>query len=191
MAFVIPVLKGGDKKLLCNYRPITILNAFAKIFENIVTEHLHFHLKHKLYPNQHGFTPGRSALTNLVQLSNFVQGHVKSRSQCDVIYIDLSKAFDTVDHELLIGKLGLFPIYIKWFHNYLTNRTFKVKIGNTVSNLSKINNGIPQGSPLGPLLFNIFINDLCPLVTNSMLLLYADDIKIIKDVNSNIDNVIL
>jgi hypothetical protein len=87
--------------------------------------------------------------------------------------------------------MGLSPLYIKWFNSYLTSRTFQIKIGLTKSTIATINNGIPQGSPLGPLLFSIFLNDITENVKNSHVLLYADDLKLFRVVNNSDDNAIL
>jgi hypothetical protein len=115
-------------------------------------------------------------------------------AQVDVIYIDISKAFDSVNHRLLLAKLsnvGLSPLYVKWFKSYLSSRTCQIKIGLTKSTKAHMNNGIPQGSPLGPLLFSIFLNDITENITNSQVLLYADDLKVFRVVNNSNDNAML
>ena len=189
-AIIVPVHKGGNKLSIENYRPISVLNGFARVFESIVEEHLKFNLKHIFHDNQHGFLPGKSIVTNLSQATYYIQGCISRKEQCDVIYFDLSKAFDMVNHSTLLTKLsriGLSPIYIKWFTSYLDNRTFQVKFSKTYSTVGIIKNGIPQGSPLGPLLFNIFINDLCTTVSHSIPVLYADDLKLLGKIESNTD----
>ena len=186
-AIVIPIHKGGDKEDIVNYRPISILNGFARVFETIIASHLQFNLKSLIHDNQHGFQSGQSTVTNLCQATHIIQGYMDRNSQCDVIYFDFSKAFDSVNHSILLNKLsymGLSPGYVKWFKDYLTNRSFQVKANNVLSSCSPIANGIPQGSPLGPLLFNVFINDICQSVHNSVPILYADDLKLIGKIKN-------
>jgi retron-type reverse transcriptase len=191
-AYVVPIYKGGNKLVVDNYRPITVLNAFARIFESIVAEHLGFNLKQQIHVNQHGFMEGRSTATNLCHTTDLIQGSILKRNQCDIIYFDLSKAFDSINHHILLYKLrtiGLSPRYANWFESYLDSRKFRVKLNGVVSSPAIIRNGIPQGSPLGPLLFNIYVNDLCTTIQYATPILYADDLKLIGRVNNYDENV--
>ena len=132
-AYIVPIHKREDSTVLPNYRPITILNTMARLFESIVCEHLQFNLKHVFKEEQHGFIQGKSVVTNLCQITNTIQSYLFKRSQYDVIYIDLAKAFDSVRHSVLLNKLnkvGLSPRYVKWFKSYLSGRRFRIKINN-------------------------------------------------------------
>ena len=192
-AAVVPVFKKGSKAEVKNYRPISILNGFSKLFEILVHEHLSFYFKEKLNSAQHGFIKSKSVVTNLVTYLNYVAPCVGSQGQCDSVYFDLSNAFDLVPHNLLISKLncyGLSQNYIKWFRSYLSNRTFRVRLSSFLSLPHVILSGVPQGSILGPLLFVIFINDLCDRIITKHLL-FADDIKLYNRISSTDDCKIL
>ena len=192
-AFIVPIYKNGDKFNYLNYRPITILNCCSKVFEKIVHKHLIFQLQCVLHPSQHGFVKGRSITTNLVSITDSISNALHARKQVDVIYFDLSAAFDSVDHEILLQKLqnvGFSPKLVKWFKSYLSGRTFIVKANNLYSEVGSIYKGVPQGSSLGPLLFAIFINDLPFLFdhADTKILLYADDIKLFKIIHDYEDS---
>ena len=192
-SYIIPISKGGDGTNKDNYRPVTIVNCCSKVFEQIVHNYLAFHLKSVLHPSQHGFIKGKSVETNLIEITDVISNALRDKSQVDVIYIDLSSAFDSVDHRILLKKLldkGLSPCFVKWFDSYLTCRSFKVKVNNTYSEPGFIYKGVPQGSSLGTLLFTIFIDDLPTLCENLgvQILLYADDIKLYKVIHKSEDS---
>jgi hypothetical protein len=178
---VVPVFKKGDSTKVTNYRPISIFNNFSKIFEFIVHNHLSNFFKHKLNPAQHGFHKFNSTTTNLVTDPNSIMLSVCTQGQIDSVYFDLSSAFDIVPHNILLHKLsnfGLSSSYVDWFHSYLDNRHSSVRISGTLSLSFLVKSVVPQGSTLGPLLFNIFINDICNSIHNSRYLLFANDLKI-------------
>ena len=178
---VIPVFKKGNRASVNNYRPISILNTFSKIFEFVIYEQVFHYVKSKFNPSQHGFMKSKSTATNLVAYLDFIAPLVHSQRQVDSIYFDFSNAFDLVSHEMLLRKLsdfGLSAGYVSWFRSYLTSRTSSVRYCGALSTSYAVLSGVPQGSVLGPLLFNIFINDLLGVVKYSNCLLFADNIKI-------------
>ena len=184
IAKVIPVFKSGDEALVANYRPISVLPCFSKILERIMYNRLHDHLlQHNLlYQKQFGFQGGHStehAVVNLVD--EILKGFDQNKFTLGV-FIDLSKAFDTVDHKILIRKLELYGIRnnnLKWFKNYLTGRKQGVSFSSGLSQLKNIVCGVPQGSILGPLLFLIYVNDLYLSSNILNFILFADDTNII------------
>ncbi|XP_071950870.1 uncharacterized protein [Antedon mediterranea] len=136
---------------------------------------------------KHGFVAGRSCETNLATLLTTVYEAIDDRKQCDIIYTDFSKAFDLVPHNLLLFKLQRFGFhydFISWFRSYLNGRFQRVVIEGISSEWLPIHSGVPQGSILGPLLFNLFVNDIPKLFTHSRCLMFADDVKLYKIIGS-------
>ena len=177
---IVPVFKSGDKFCIENYRPVSLINNFGKVFEFIIYKQLFSQLKCYFNEVQHGFFPGRSTVTNLCAITQYISKSIDLNCQTDVIYIDLSKAFDKLDHDLLLSKLsniGCSPNVVEFFSSYLCRRKQHVFVHGHSSQEFIAHSGVPQGSVLGPLLFNIFINDVMAAM-NVPCLLYADDIKI-------------
>ena len=141
------------------------------------------------YKYQSGFRPNHSTNSCLSFLSNKVLTGIEKGNLTGMILIDLQKAFDTIDHKILIEKmkyLGFSNSAIAWFKSYLENRKFLVNIGDAYSNLGDLSCGVPQGSILGPLLFLLYVNDI-PQAVSGDLLLYADDSGLTfegKDINT-------
>lgn len=184
---VVPVYKSGSRTTASNYRPVSLLCTFSKLFEMVVHKTLSFRLKNVLSSNQHGFVAGRSTTTNLISFMSIASKVVCQRGQLDVVYFDLSKAFDVVDHDILVSKLcgiGVCGKLHNWFQNYLSNRTCVARANGAYSFTYTATSGVPQGSVLGPLLFSIFVNDVCKQIVNSSFLQYADDIKIFKEIRT-------
>lgn len=190
LCYIVPIFKSGDRSQITNYRPIVKQGALAKIFDSILKSKLFEHVRSFISYEQHGFMPNRSTATNLLLITRNIVAAMELRSQCDVIYTDFAKAFDTVSHSLLLRKLCAFGFsnnIIRFFETFLTDRKLKVKIDNSFSSVS-INaySGIPQGTHIGPLLFLIFINDLTLAFKHSKCLLFADDLKLyfpIRDIS--------
>jgi len=175
----VPVFKSGSKNLCDNYRPISLVPTFSKILEKIVAVKLtnHLDLNNLLYKHQYGFQRGKQTEHNLIHLLNYVSNAINSNKYCIGIFLDIKKAFDCVDHNILfrkLHKLGIRDTCLKWFKSYLSNRTQKVDVNGSLSEVKGIDIGVLQGSTLGPILFLCFINDL-PLSTNLFSLLFADD----------------
>ncbi|CAK1592771.1 unnamed protein product [Parnassius mnemosyne] len=188
---VVPVFKNGDSKNVINYRPISILSAFSKIFEAVVYPYLSSYFKPYLSENQHGFVKNRSTITNLISYVGFLTEKVDTQLQVDAIYTDFSKAFDRVCHRTLLHKLsnyGFCGSMVGWFESYLRGRTNYVVLNGYRSDNYISSSGVPQGSHLGPWLFNVFINDLDQQIRNSKVLLFADDLKIARVINCSNDS---
>ena len=186
-ATVKPLHKGGDKLHLSNYRPISILPTPSKLIERIANEHLMNHCKSYLHPLQSSFRPHYSTTTALLHCTNDWHLALDKGLLVGVVFIDVSKAFDSINHRLLISKLsslGIQGTALDWFTSYLEDRTQQIKIDDSTSCPSNILAGVPQGSILGPALFSLFVNDLPDIIRNSICSMYADDTTIYVTGNS-------
>ena len=183
-AKVTPIHKGGSKLDKTNYRPISLLSSFSKVYEKVMHSRvLEFLDKNDLlFENQFGFRPGRSCEQALLSAQNSLI-HGLSKNQISLLLLlDYSKAFDLLDHKILLKKLehyGIRGVALKWFESYLKDRAQYVAINGAKSSAKNILYGIPQGSILGPLLFVIYINDLPGISNLAKFILYADDANII------------
>lgn len=185
-AYVSPIFKSGNKSNPANYRPITILSAIPKVLEKIVTIFLTSQFKNVIINDQYGFQSGKSTAANMVSLVNYAQNSMETGDEVHTIYTDFSKAFDKVNIELLILKLsslGIGGMLLDWLTSYLLNRCHQVRINGHLSNAFTPTSGVPQGSHLGPLLFNLFINDIYENFKCCHILLFADDLKIYSRVS--------
>ena len=179
IASIIPLYKGGPKTIPTNYRPISLLPLFAKIFEKIIKRRLISHLdeNNAIIDNQFGFRKSYSTELAVMDIHNTLLRNLDNNKLTCTIFLDLAKAFDSVNHSILIKKLERYGIRDKALQlliSYLSNRRHLTKLNGIASELKLLEIGVPQGSVLGPLLFLLFINDL-PSVTNFNVKLFADD----------------
>lgn len=184
MAKVVPLYKTGDKHLFTNYRPISLLSQFSKILEKLFAERLmEFIEKDKiLTDSQYGFRSGRSTSHALIELTDEITKCIDSKHYVAGIFVDLKKAFDTIDHHILLNKLekyGIRGVVGNWVKNYLQNRKQFVQIGEHKSSFMELSCGVPQGSVLGPILFILYINDICNISKSLKYFLFADDTTIL------------
>ncbi len=178
-AKVVPLYKKNSKTDVGNYRPVSILPVVSKILERVIYTQLEGYLSQNdlLYQFQSGFRTGFSTDSCLVHLTDYIRLEMDKGNYTGMVLLDLQKAFDTVNHSILLMKmraLGLSGSAVCWFTSYLTERTQCVSVNNSLSSPSETVCGVPQGSILGPLLFLVYVNDMERAV-RCKLLLYADD----------------
>ena len=178
LADVCPIYKKGDMTNKENYRPISTLSNLSKVFERLIYNQIEKFMENKLSTLLTGFRKNHSTQHALLRTIETWKTHLNKGNKIGTIFMDLSKAFDTIDHNLLLAKLnayGIGPNSLNFIKSYLTNRFQRCKIGSCFSGWRKISCGVPQGSILGPLLFNIFFNDIFLFVEKSTICNYADD----------------
>ena len=185
-AKVIPIFKNGPRDSVNNYRPISLLPIFGKIMEKIMSVRLtnFLELHSILHPNQFGFRPGFSTSDSLISISETIRKSLDKKKYGCGVFIDLKKAFDTVNHTILIQKLEHYGIHdnaLSWFMSYLKDRDQFVSVNSVDSDVNRIICGVPQGSVLGPILFLIYINDLPNISSKLKFFLFADDTNIFHD----------
>jgi hypothetical protein len=180
IAKVVPLFKSGDVMEISNYRPVSILPLFSKVFEKLMYNRLNGFLSdhNVICPNQYGFRKGHSTSMAVSLFVENIYEALEDNEYALGLFLDLSKAFDTVNHEILLQKLsfyGVKGIPLKWFSSYLSDRKQYVVYNGVCSDMKSIECGVPQGSVLGPLLFILYINDLCYQSDVLKNVLFADD----------------
>ena len=165
-----------------------MLPIVGKVLERCVCNRLYDHVKHLITKSQHGFLRRKSCVTQLLSVLHIIGQFLDKNIQTDVIYLDFTKAFDSVDHQILLHKLASYGVtgqLYNWFVNYLSGRRQRVVVNGATSSWAPVPSGLPQGSLLGPILFVIFMNDLPDILPDETLAaLYADDTKLYKSITS-------
>ncbi|CAM4648684.1 unnamed protein product [Caretta caretta] len=191
IAYVTAIFKKGSRGDPDNYRPVTLMSVLGKLVETTVKNKIVRHTEeHKLLrKSQYGFCKGRSCLTNLLEFFEGVNSHVDKGDPVDIVYLDFQKAFDKVPHQRVLCKLSCHGIrgkILSWIGNWLKDREQRVGINGKFSEWRGVTRGVPQGSVLGLILFNLFINDLEKGV-NSEVAKFAADTKLLKIVKTKAD----
>lgn len=203
-AVVIPIHKKYSTLLCSNFRPISLISTFAKVIEKVMKEKLLSFLKKTNFfsNNQFGFRLGLNTETALLRFVNQVTDSINNKKQVLGLFLDIKKAFDTVNHAILLDKLyniGIRGVAHNWFKSYLAERQQCVKINDVFSSVGVIKHGVPQGSVLGAVLFIIYINDLCSAKFKGAVTTFADDTALFyegdamdlvrKDMNSDLESI--
>ena len=177
---MLPLFKKDDHTIMDNYRPISLLTSISKLFEKVVFTQLYDYFRNNdlFYDSQYGFLKDHSTEYAAMELTDKILKAIDDKNISLAIFMDLSKAFDTLDHGILINKLAHYGIHgttLQWFTSYLTDRNQYVEIDGVTSNILPLSTGVPQGSILGPLLFLICMNDIPYCTEYFNFILYADD----------------
>ena len=183
IAKVLPLFKAGDTKNVSNYRPVSVLSQFSKILEKLFNKRLLSFVNSMdiLSNNQYGFRSNRSTALALTEMVEMITDAIDDSKYAIGIFIDLKKAFDTINHDILLQKVhcyGVRGVSSNWLKSYLTNRMQYVNFNGFESDRLLLDCGVPQGSVLGPTLFLLYINDLCKVSESLKFILFADDTNI-------------
>ena len=194
IAKVLPFFKSGDRSLFTNYRPISILPAISKIIEKLAFESLYKYCIEKkiITESQFGFLKGKSTEDAILSFTENILDAFDKKQYTIGVFLDFSKAFDTVNHNILLSKLEYYGVRHKaknWFFSYISKRQQFVSYDGHKSNLSPTSCGVPQGSILGPLLFLLYINDITLSSSYLKFVLFADDSNLYAS-NDNLQNLI-
>ena len=177
---MVPIPKSGNLAKVQNYRPISLLPLPGKIMEKLIHHQLSTHLETEslLAEEQHGFRKNHSTVHSIAQLTNYINTRIDRRVPTLATFIDFRKAFDCVQHSVLMNKLSALKLdekVIDWVADYLRGRSQRVYANNTYSSYQHIKQGVPQGSVLGLLFYIIYANDLTKIIKNCEIAMHADD----------------
>ena len=186
-AHIIPIHKGGHQGVAANYRPIALTSHLIKIFEKVLRNKIvSFFQEHDLFnDSQHGFTLGRSCLSQLLAFHDKILNVLEQGLNVDTVYLDFAKAFDKVDHRIVLKKLSILGIrgkVLSWIESFLMSRTQSVVVNGVLSPGAPVISGVPQGSVIGPLLFLVLISDIDANIALSFLSSFADDTRLSRAV---------
>ena len=196
LAYVTPIHKGGSKLKPEQYRPVSLTSHVMKIFERVIKRHILKHLiqKNLINPGQHGFVPGRSTQTQLLQHYCDIFETLSEGIRIDTVFLDFAKAFDKVNHEILLQKVLKHKIKGKigiWLQEFLNNRKYRVVANGEMSDVNDVLSGVPQGTVLAAILFIIMISDIDENVKRSIVRSFADDTRVSLKIQSEEDKNLL
>ena len=189
---IIPIFKKNNKSLASNYRPISLTSHIIKLFERIVRKKFIQHLEENnlITQHQHGFRRYRSTLTQLLHHMDSVLEILERNENVDILYLDLAKAFDRVNHQLLFHKLENMKVtgkMLAWIKQFLTGRTQQVVVNGFKSEPASVVSGVPQGTVLGPALFIVYMNNITEFIKSTIIKMFADDSKLISSIKNQQD----
>ena len=192
LAAITPVFKSGDRTTPSNYHPISLTSVFSKVLERIIRKQVSSFIDKKgcLNSTQHRFRSGRSCLSALLSVFDDIMHMLEDGGSVDMVYLDFSKAFDKVDHGILLHKLkalGITGHLGIWFFNFFTRWPHFVRLPGAICGDSPVLSGVPQGTVLGPLLFLIMLADINKDISESNLISFADDTRIYSKINDVTD----
>ena len=196
LAYITPIFKNGSRMEAGNYRPVSLTSHIIKIYERVIKKHIMVHLSDNELFNkgQHGFVPNRSTMTQLMVHHESIYENMLENKSTEVVYLDFAKAFDKVDHNILIRKVMEHKIsgkIIRWIREFLKNRKQIVIANGVKSDETEVISGVPQGTVLAALLFVIMIYDIDKDITNTQVRSFADDTRVSRSIVSQQDREIM